>query len=69
MKNLWKQSIFWENMKKSCAILGGPVTAGFHQFQAADVYVWLSGSIALLGALLAIWATDNNKDGTVDLFE
>jgi hypothetical protein len=69
MSKFWRKTVFWENMKKSCAILGGPVTAGFHQFQAADVYVWLSGAIALFGALLAIWATDNDKDGVVDLFQ
>lgn len=69
MSKFWRRTIFWENMKKSCALFGGPVTAGLHQFQAADLWVCLSGAIAMLGALLAIWATDNNKDGIVDLFE
>ena len=69
MSKFWTKTLFWENMKKSCALFGGPVTAGLHQFEAADVWVILSGGISMLGALLAIWATDNDKDGTVDLFQ
>jgi hypothetical protein len=69
MSKFWKRTIFWENMKKTCALGGGPVTAGLHQFEAANVYVWLSGMLALLGAVLAIWMTDNDKDGQVDLFQ
>ncbi len=56
-------------MKKTCALFGGPVTAGLHQFEAANGYVWLSGLLSLLGAALAIWMTDNDKDGTIDLFQ
>jgi hypothetical protein len=69
MSKFWTKTIFWDNLKKTCALFGGPVTAGLHQFQAADAYVWLSGALAMLGAVLTIWATDNNKDGVVDLFE
>jgi hypothetical protein len=69
MSKFWMKTVFWENMKKTCALGGGPVTAGLHQFDAANVYVWLSGMLSLLGAVLAIWMTDNDKDGHVDLFQ
>jgi hypothetical protein len=69
MSKFWQKFIFWENLKKTCALFGGPVTAGLHQFEAANVYVWLSGCLAMLGAALTIWATDNNKNGIVDLFD
>jgi hypothetical protein len=69
MSQFWRKTIFWENMKKTCALFGGPVTAGLHQFEAANGYVWLSGLLSLLGAALAIWMTDPDKDGTIDLFQ
>lgn len=69
MSKFWRKTIFWENIKKTCAIFGGPTTLTFHMFQAADIYIIMSGLTAGLGAIIAIWMTDNDKDGTVDLFE
>lgn len=69
MSKFWKKTIFWENLKKSCAIFGGPTVVGFHMFDAADIYVCLSGITAMMGAFVSIWMTDNDKDGIIDLFE
>jgi len=69
MSEFWKKSLFWQNMAKTCALFGGPVTAGLHEFEAASVWVWVSGIIAMLGALIGIWMSDNNNNGIVDLFE
>lgn len=69
MSKFWVKTIFWENMKKTCAVFGGPAVAGLHSLDAANEWIWFAGLFATLGALLSIWMVDNNKDGIVDLFE
>lgn len=69
MKNFWIKTIFWENIKRTCAILGGPTAAGLHVFQAGDLWVVVSAAISFLGAILAIWMVDADRDGVVDIFQ
>lgn len=69
MSKFWTKVIFWENVKKTCAVFGGPATAGLSFMNAGDLWVCLSGGLTAIGAVLAIWVTDYNKNGIVDLFE
>jgi len=65
----WKKVIFWENVKKTIAVFGAPGVVGLHEFGAADHWMVIAGSLAMIGAVLSIWATDNDKNGIVDLFD
>lgn len=65
----WKKTIFYENVKKTIAVFGAPGVVGLHEFGAADHWMIIAGTLSMIGAILAIWATDNDKDGTVDLFQ
>jgi len=39
------------------------------EFGASDGWVIVAGCLAMLGGVLTIWMTDNNQNGTTDLFE
>lgn len=67
--NFWKRVVFWENTKRTIAIFGAPGVIGLHEFGAADHWMMLAGGFSMLGAVLAIWCTDHNKNGVVDFFE
>jgi hypothetical protein len=69
MSKFWKKTIFWENMKKTIAVFAAPGVVGLHSLDVSDIYMYLAGAFSLAGAVLAIWAVDQNKDGIVDLFE
>lgn len=65
----WTRTIFWENIKKTIAVFAAPSVVGLHEFGAADHWMIIAGSFSFLGAVLAIWMVDNDKDGKVDLFQ
>lgn len=65
----WKKTIFYENVKKTIAVFGAPGVVGLHEFGAADHWMIIAGSLSMIGAILAIWATDSDKDGKIDLFQ
>lgn len=65
----YKKTAFWENVKKTIAVFAAPGVVGLHEFGAADHWMLIAGGFSMLGAVLAIWATDNDKDGVVDLFQ
>lgn len=64
-----KKTIFWENVKKSIAVFGAPGVVGIHEFGGADIWMRVAGGLAVIGAVIAIWMVDNDKDGVVDLFQ
>lgn len=65
----YKKTIFWENVKKTIAVFAAPSVVGLHELGAADHWMLVAGGLSMVGAVLAIWATDNDKDGVVDLFQ
>lgn len=65
----WKKTIFWENIKRTCAVGGGPTTYGIHEFGGADHWMMAAALLALFGAGISIWFTDNDSNGVVDLFQ
>lgn len=65
----WKSTQFWENVKKTIAVFAAPGVVGLHEFGASDGWLMIAGGFSFLGAILAIWAVDNDKNGIVDLFE
>lgn len=71
MKNVpfYKKTIFWENVKRSLAILSGPTVYSLHELQVDNTYMLIAGAVTMFAAILAIWMTDNNKNGIIDLFE
>jgi len=68
-RKFWSKAVFWNNVQKTLAIFGGPTTLTFHMFDAADIWVILSGLTSAAAAGIAIWFTDSDKDGVVDIFE
>lgn len=65
----WKKVIFWENVKKTIAVFAAPGVVGLHELGAADHWMLVAGIFSFFGAVLAIWMTDHDKNGIVDLFE
>jgi hypothetical protein len=65
----YKKLIFWENVKRSLATFSGPAVLGVSEFGAGDKWVILAGLMAMMGGVLSIWMTDQNKNDIVDLFE
>ncbi len=68
-KVFYKKTIFWEGIKRTCAVYGAPATAGLSFMDAGSGWVILSGVLAGLGAFVSIWLTDKNNNGVIDLFE
>jgi hypothetical protein len=69
MSKFYKTVTFWENVKRTFATFGGPSVMALHEFGAADKWVIAAGVFSFMGAIVSIWFTDNDKDGTVDLFQ
>lgn len=65
----YKKLIFWENVKRTLATFSGPAVMGVSEFGADDKWVVFAGILAMLGGVLSIWMTDQNNNGTVDVFE
>jgi len=65
----WKKVTFWENVKKTIAVFAAPGVVGLHELGASDHWMLIAGGFSFVGAVLAIWCTDNNKDGIVDIFQ
>lgn len=65
----WKRTVFWDNVKKTIAVFAAPGVVGLHEFGAADKWLLLAGGFSFFGAVLSIWATDNDKNGVIDLFD
>lgn len=69
MSKFWKYTTFWERVIKSLALLGptGGVIAGKY---LEDPF-WVGAGVisALIAGWLAIWMTDKDNDGIVDLFQ
>lgn len=65
----WEKYSFWENVKRSIAIFAAPGVVGLHEFGAADMWLMIAGVLSFIGAILAIWFTDNDKNGKVDIFQ
>ena len=69
MSNFWKRTIFWQRVRDSLAIFGTPGGAIAAYVETNPVWLALSVISAVGVALIAIWMTDNDKNGTVDIFE
>lgn len=67
--SIFKKTIFWENVKRSLAILSGPTVYSLHELQVDDTYMLIAGAVTMFTAILAIWMVDNDKNGIIDLFE
>ena len=67
--DFYKKTIFWENVKKTIAVFAAPGVVGMHEFGAADHWMLIAGGFSFIGAVLAIWAVDHDKNGIIDLFE
>jgi nucleoside permease NupC len=65
----WKKTIFWENIKRTLATFSGPTVVGLHEFGAADKWMITAAVMSMVAAVLAIWMTDNDNNGLVDIFQ
>jgi len=65
----WKKTGTWENVKKTIAVFAAPGVVGMHEMGAADHWMLIAGGFSFLGAVLAIWAVDHDKNGIIDIFE
>ncbi len=66
---MWKKQAFWESLKRTFATFSGPAVMGVSEFGASDGWVIVAGCLAMAGGIITIWMTDNNNNGTTDLFE
>lgn len=69
MSKFWRKTLFWKNVERTLLIFTGPTIVGLHEFGASDGWVRASAMIGFLAAILAIWMTDHNNNGTPDIFE
>lgn len=67
--SFYKKTSFWENIKKTIAVFAAPGVVGMHELNVDDGWLFAAGGLSLFGAVLAIWATDHDKNGIVDIFE
>jgi len=65
----WKRTVFWENVKKTIAVFAAPGVVGLHELGASNNLMIVAGGLSFIGAVLAIWAVDHDKNGVIDLFE
>jgi len=65
----WKKTIFWENIKRTLATFSGPTVVGLHEFGAADKWMITAAVMSMFAGVLAIWMTDNDNNGEVDIFQ
>lgn len=65
----YKKTVFWENVKKTIAVFAAPGVVGLHKLGATDKWMFAAMVFTMIGAILAIWAVDTDKNGIVDLFE
>lgn len=67
--SIWKRATFWVKLKDSFALGGLLGQAGMEVIATNEmVKIWVAiGTI--LGYLIGMWMSDENKDGVVDLFE
>ena len=65
----WIKTTFWNRVIKTLALFGTPVGISAGYFQANPTYLLIGGLCAFVSAALAIWMTDADKNGIVDLFE
>lgn len=69
MSKFWIKTIFWDRVRNSLAIFGTPGGAIAAYVETNPFWLLLSVICAVLIALIAIWMTDSDKNGVVDLFE
>lgn len=69
MSKFWIKTLFWDRVRNSLAIFGTPGGAIAAYIETNPFWLFLSVICAVLIALIAIWMTDNDKNGIVDLFE
>jgi hypothetical protein len=67
--SFYKKTLFWENVKRTLATFAGPTVMGLHEFGAADKWVILAGCLSFAGAIVSIWMTDQDSNGTIAMFE
>ena len=65
----WTKTSFWNNVIKTLALLGTPAGISAGYFQAEPLYLLIGGISAFLSAALAIWFTDKDNNGIIDMFE
>jgi len=65
----WIKTSFWDRVIKTLALFGTPAGMGAGYLQANPTYLIIGGVCAMLSAALAIWFTDADKNGIIDLFE
>jgi hypothetical protein len=69
MKNFWKRTLFWDRVRNSLAIFGMPSGALAAYVEMNPTWLLISAISGALIALMAVWFTDSDKNGVVDLFE
>ena len=65
----YTKTIFWERIKNSLAIFGMPSGALAAYMEMNPKYLLVSAISGVLIALMAVWFTDHDKNGIIDLFE
>jgi hypothetical protein len=65
----WEKVVFWDNVKKTIAVFAAPGVFALHKLGAADGWMMFASACTAVGAVLAIWAVDSDKNGRVDLFD
>jgi hypothetical protein len=74
-KHYWKKTDFWGKLRDTFGIFGGLTTtglAGVDFMTIANIdekWILISAGATLFGTILGIWMTDEDGDGTVDMFQ
>jgi hypothetical protein len=69
MSKFWRKIAFWDKVKNTLALFGAPGGALAGYLQTNPTYLIIGILCAILSGAIAIWFTDSDKDGTVDIFQ
>lgn len=65
----FKTVSFWNKMNHSVQLFGTGSQVALVAAEASHVWNYLAAAATTIAMLLTIWANDDDKNGTVDIFE
>lgn len=65
----YTKTVFWQRVRDSLAIFGMPTGALAAYVEMNPTFLLISAISGVLIALMAVWFTDHDKNGIIDLFE
>jgi hypothetical protein len=69
MSRYFQRTHFWGKVRDTFALFGTGTTIGLEAAHVSGFWVYVVSGSTLIGAGIAIWMDDHNKDGIADIFQ